>query len=139
MNSITFANGDYTTANFILKADGHGGTLVAGSPISTTSNTTAASLSNVADTTLTASADIVTLDGKHQVLVTDTTLNNGDTISGGTGTDIIDSGDGDTAVYIGGCGHADVGLTYFENLILTDVNAASDDAITVNIRFQFPK
>ena len=133
VNSITFANGDYTTANFILKADGHGGTLVAGSPISTTSNTTAASLSNVADTTLTASADIVTLVGdKHQVLGTDTTVNNGDTISGGTGTDtlIVDSGDGDRAYTFGDGGHADVGLTHFDNLILTDVNAASDHAIT---------
>ena len=32
VDSITFANGDYTTANFILTSDGSGGTLIADPP-----------------------------------------------------------------------------------------------------------
>jgi hypothetical protein len=35
VDSITFGNGDYTTANFILTTDGHGGTLIADPPADT--------------------------------------------------------------------------------------------------------
>jgi hypothetical protein len=51
VDSITFANGDYTTANFKLTSDGHGGTLISDPPTSTTPDATVTSV--VETTTLT--------------------------------------------------------------------------------------
>jgi Ca2+-binding RTX toxin-like protein len=77
-------------------------------------------------------------DGTNQVSGTEHTVNNGDTLTGGTGTDTltIDTGPGIDHTYVfgdGATGHSDIGLTNFENLTLTDANADAghEDAITI--------
>jgi hypothetical protein len=131
LDSITFV-GSYQLANFIIESDGSGHTLIVDPPTSTAPNS--------ANTTLTTGADAVTFDnGTHQVSGTDQTVNNGDTIAGGKGTDTltIDTGNGDHSYIFGDGYHADIGLTNFENLTLTDANATSDHAVTVTFGSNF--
>ena len=107
-------------------SDGHGGTIIADPPSS-------AAISD-ASATLTTGIDALTFDnGTHLVSGTDQTVNNGDTLAGGTGTNTltIDSGNGNHNYTFGDGNHADIGLTNFEKLALTDANATSDHAITV--------
>jgi Ca2+-binding RTX toxin-like protein len=71
---------------------------------------------------------------------TDTTTNDSDSITGGTGTDTltIDTGSGVVHSYTfgdGANGHSDIGLSHFENLTLTDVNADANHQDTITITF----
>ena len=73
-----------------------------------------------AETTLTANTDMVSLVGDaNRVLATNLTATNGDTITGGTGSDMltIDTGPGVKHTFVFGDGagdHLDIGLTKFE-------------------------
>ena len=119
-------DGTYTTGNFTLSSDGHGGTLIVDPPMSATTID--------ANMALTAGIDTVTLDdGTHQVSGTDQTVNNGDTLAGGTGTNTltIDNGNGNHSYTFGDGNHADIGLTNFENLTLTEANATSDHSVEI--------
>ena len=97
IDSISFANGDYTTASFALSSDGQGGTLITNpSTLTATIDTTAASLSAGADATLdghlathgsfvfVSSANADALTGGSQ---NDTITGGGDTLMGGGGSD----------------------------------------------------
>ena len=132
VDTITFANGDYTAASFTLLSDGHGGTLISDPPPSATTSSASA--------TLTTGIDTLTFDnGTHVVSGTDQTVNNGDTLAGGTGANTltIDSGNGNHNYTFGDGNHADIGLTNFEKLALTDANATSDHAVTVTFDSSF--
>ncbi|MEJ2377248.1 MAG: hypothetical protein P8Y71_18190 [Pseudolabrys sp.] len=155
VDSINFF-GSYTTANFTVQSDGHGGTLITDPPTSTSTSSGATTstagvgsttglLSTGTDATLTTNTDSVHLvDGTNHVFGTDQTTNNGDTITGGTGSDTltIDTGPGLDHTYVfgdGESGHFDFGLTNFENLTLTDAkaDASHEDTITVTFDSHF--
>jgi hypothetical protein len=133
---IFFGNGDYITANFKLMSDGTGGTFIKDPPVSTDPVATAA-----AETTLTTNSDAVSfVSGTNQVLGTSSTANNGDTITGGTGSDTltIDIGPGMNRTLVfgdGANGHSDIGLTKFENLTLTDQNVETTNEATITVNF----
>src|SRR6185437_3130958 len=132
VDTITFMDGNFSTASFKFSSDGHGGTIISDPPPSPPISDAAA--------VLTTSTDNLTLDnGTHAVTGTDLTVNNGDALAGGTGPDTltIDSGNGDHAYTFGDGNHADVGLTNFENLTLTDGSATSDHAVTVTFDSNF--
>ena len=127
IDHIAFANGDYTTGNFTLASDGHGGTLITDPP-------------TITKTALTAGTDHLTLDnGTHEVSATDHTLSNGDVLTGGSGNDTltVDIGNGDHSFTFGDGSHNDIGLANFETLKLTDASATSDHAVTVNFDSHF--
>ena len=90
---------------------------------------------------LTTATDTVSfVSGTNQVIGTDTTVTNGDVITGGTGTDTltIDTGAGVSHTYAfgdGASGHSDIGLTKFENLTLTDQNADANDKAAITVTF----
>ncbi len=131
VDTVAFANGDYSAANFTLLSDGHGGTLIADPPSSATTGGAA---------TLTTGIDTLTFDnGAHQVSGTDQTVNNGDKLTGGTGANTltIDSGNGNHNYTFGDGNHADIGLTNFTKLALTDAHATSDDAVAVTFDSSF--
>ena len=65
VDSITFANGEYTTASFKLSSDGLGGTLITDPPTST--NVAATSPSNSADT-FTAGSNDNNTGGSHTLM-----------------------------------------------------------------------
>ena len=126
VDTITFSNGDYTTANFTLSSDGHGGTLITDPPTSATTNGASA--------ILTTGTDTVTFDnGPHEVSGTDQTVNNSDTLAGGTGANTltIDRGNGNHGFIFGDGNHGDIGLANFEKPTLPDADAASDHAAKV--------
>ena len=132
VDTITFANGDYTTTSFTLSSDGHGGTLITDPPTS--------SIITGASAVLTTSIDTLTLDnGTHQVSGTDQTVNNGDTLAGGTGANTltVDSGNGNHGYIFGDGNHGDIGLTNFEKLTLTDANAPTDHAVFLTFDSSF--
>ena len=82
----------------------------------------------------------MTLDnGTHQVSATDQTLNNGDKISGGSGTDTLklDIGDGDHTFTFGDGNHSDIGLSNFEDIKLSDAGATADHAVTISFDASF--
>ena len=138
--SIAFGNGDFITANFKLTSDGGSGMFIADPP-ATTDPVVAAT----AETTLTANTDMVSLVGDaNRVLATNSTATNGDTITGGTGSDMltIDTGPGVKHTFVFGDGasdHSDIGLTKFETLTLTDqtADATHEDAVTVAFNSDF--
>ncbi|MEJ2376012.1 MAG: hypothetical protein P8Y71_11555 [Pseudolabrys sp.] len=140
VDTVHFGSGEFQTGNFLLTDDGQGGLLIAESS-TLTSNTLASSISSGVTTfKLTTGIDNVTLDnGNHQLIATDQTLNNGDKISGGTGTDVlnVDIGNGDHSFTFGDGNHSDIGLTGFENLNLTDTSATSDHSVTVSFDANF--
>jgi hypothetical protein len=82
LDTLTFANGDYTTANFILTSDGNGGTLIADPPPDSGTVTIAAHDSFI----FIGSANADTLIGGPQ---NDTFIGGGggDTMKGGGGSD----------------------------------------------------
>ncbi|MGB7603219.1 MAG: hypothetical protein WBM24_23150, partial [Candidatus Sulfotelmatobacter sp.] len=131
LDGITFA-GSYHLANFTIESDGSGHTLIVDPPTSTALES--------ANTPLTTGIDTLTFDNStHQVSGTDQTVNNGDTLAGGTGANTltINSGNGDHSYTFGDGNHADVGLTNFEKLTLTDDSAASDHAVAVTFDSSF--
>ena len=95
-----------------------------------------------ASAVLTTSIDTVTLDnGTHQLSGTDQTVNNGDTLAGGTGANTltVDSGNGNHGYIFGDGNHGDIGLTNFEKLALTDANATTDHAVSITFDSKFPQ
>ncbi len=78
-------------------------------------------------------------NGTHSVSGTDQTVNNGDTLAGGTGANTltIDNGNGNHSYTFGDGNHADIGLTNFAKLALTDAHATSDDAVAVTFDSSF--
>lgn len=157
--NIEFA-GNYVFENFTLSNDGSGGTLIIDPPVTssdtattysdTTLNNDGSSATLVVDspeptvtsanTALTTGTDALTIDdGTQQLSGTDQTINNGDTITGGTGADTlsIDSGNGNHTYSFGDGSHADIGLNNFEKITLTDANTASDHALTVTFDSEF--
>ena len=125
-------DGTYTTGSFTLSSDGHGGTLIVDPPPSET-------ITN-ASVALTTGIDTLTFDnGAHQVSGTNQTLNNGDKLTGGTGANTltIDNGNGNHSYTFGDGNHADIGLTSFAKLALTDAHATSDDAVAVTFDSSF--
>ena len=92
------------------------------------------------NTVLTAGVDTVTLvDGTNRVSGTELTANNGDKVSGSTGTDslTIDTGNVNHSYTFGDGNHTDIGLSNFENLTLTDASATNSHAITVTFDANF--
>jgi hypothetical protein len=132
--SIVFGNGEYITSNFKLTSDGAGGIFIKDPP--TTADATAAG-----ETTLTTNTDTVSfVGGTNPVLATNLTANNGDTITGGTGSDTLtlDFGPGVSHTLVFGDGasdHSDIGLTKFENLTLTDQNVEMNNEATITVNF----
>ena len=95
VDSITFANGEYTTASFTLSSDGSGGTLITDPPPSaTTADAATTSLSDSADTHIGGSNANNTIAG-------------GDTLIGGgqANQTLIGNGNNDTFVFAPGFGH----------------------------------
>ncbi|HVO94115.1 MAG TPA: hypothetical protein VMT22_14790, partial [Terriglobales bacterium] len=83
VDSITFANGEYTTASFTLSSDGSGGTLITDPPTSTTtSNHLATSDSFVFNGS--ANADTLIGGSQHETFIGG---GGGDTMTGGGGSD----------------------------------------------------
>lgn len=70
---------------------------------------------------------------------TDQTVNNGDTLAGGTGANTltVDSGNGNHGYIFGDGNHGDIGLTNFEKLTLTDANAPTDHAVFLTFDLSF--
>ena len=96
VDSISFANGDYTTANFILTSDGHGGTLIADPPADSSTATvdTGAHLATSDSFVFNGSASANTLTSGSGGNNTTTT-----TIGGGGGDTPTGGGNGDTFVF----------------------------------------
>ena len=120
---------------FQFNSDGSHGTLITDPP----ADSGKATIGSVGLTLSTGVDNIVFVGGTNQVVGTNATANNGDVIHGGTGTDTltIDTGNGSHNYTFGDGKHADIGITNFENLTLTDPNATSGDAVTVTFDASF--
>jgi hypothetical protein len=108
--SITFGDGDYITANFILASDGHGGTLVADPP--------AASSTPISDGEI---AGAVQLDSDHA----EDELNDTNIISATSGPDGTSSGAGEV-------GKGELGVSDFDS-----ISAAATQATTIDTGSNF--
>src|SRR5450759_1731693 len=95
VDSITFANGEYTTASFTLSSDGSGGTLITDPPTSTTPTAAATtSSSDSADTHIGGS------NGNNTITGGDILIGDGPANQSLTGT-----GNNDSFVFTPGFGH----------------------------------
>jgi hypothetical protein len=103
VDSITFANGEYTAASFTLSSDGSGGTLITDPPTSTTTaGPTTTSSSDSADTLIGGS------NGNNTIAGGDDTLTGG----GHANQTLIGNGNNDSFVFTPGFGH--VTITNFQ-------------------------
>ena len=95
VDSITFANGEYTTASFTLSSDGSGGTLITDPPTSTTP---------IAATTTSSSDSAATLIGGSNG---NNTITGGDILIGGgpANQSLTGTGNNDSFVFTPGFGH----------------------------------
>ena len=95
VDSITFANGEYTAASFTLSSDGFGGTLITDPPTSTTT---------AGPTTTSSSDSAATLTGGSNG---NNTITGGDTLIGGgqANQTLTGNGNNDTFVFAPGFGH----------------------------------
>ena len=142
VDTIRFATGNFTTANFKLSSDGHGGTLIADPPTSATTlgAEPTSSSENGANISLTSGTDTVTLgNGASHVSGTDETANNGDILTGGAANNTLSiNTQGPDHTYVFGDGassHSDIGLTNFEKIVLTNTNTGTDKEQTVTVVF----
>jgi hypothetical protein len=91
-------------------------------------------------TTLTTSADTVFYGtGTHTVIGSETTLANADKLTGGTGTDTLNitMANSTSTNFTFGNGTSSIGLTNFENIVLTDANNGTHTVtMTFNANFQ---
>ena len=95
VDSITFANGEYTTASFTLSSDGSGGTLITDPPTSTTP---------IAAATTSSSDSAATLIGGSNG---NNTITGGDILIGGgpANQSLTGTGNNDSFVFTPGFGH----------------------------------
>ncbi|MGB2595314.1 MAG: M10 family metallopeptidase C-terminal domain-containing protein, partial [Pseudolabrys sp.] len=110
LDTLTFANGDYTTANFILTSDGNGGTLIADPPPDSGTVTIAAHDSFI----FIGSANADTLIGGPQ----------NDTFIGGGGGDTMKGGGGSDAFVFKTVTDSQPGTGHFDTI--TDFTAGTD-------------
>jgi hypothetical protein len=115
-------SGDYTSSTWTFSADGSGGTILVDPP----------------SLALTPGVDTVSfINGINQIIGTSATVTNGDLLTGGAGSDTltIDTANGANHTFVFGDGagdHSDIGLTNFENLVLT---AAANNEDTITLKF----
>ncbi len=110
LDTLTFANGDYTTANFILTSDGNGGTLIADPPPDSGTVTIAAHDSFI----FIGSANADTLIGGPQ----------NDTFIGGGGGDTMKGGGGSDTFVFKAVTDSQPGTGHFDTI--TDFTAGTD-------------
>ena len=110
LDTLTFANGDYTTANFILTSDGNGGTLIADPPPDSGTVTIAAHDSFI----FIGSANADTLIGGPQ----------NDTFIGGGGGDTMKGGGGSDTFVFKTITDSQPGTGHFDTI--TDFTAGTD-------------
>ena len=131
--------GDYSSSTWQFAKDAGTGTIFHDPPADS-GTATIDSGASPASMLTTATDSVSFVSGTNQVIGTDTTVTNGDVITGGTGTDTltIDTGAGVSHTYAfgdGASGHSDIGLTKFENLTLTDQNADANDKAAITVTF----
>ena len=101
VESVTFANGDYSTANFILTSDGHGGTLITDPPANSGAATINSGMTLEIGGTSEQNISFANNDGNTGTLVLNDSADFTGQISGFTGntsiSDVIDLKDIDFA------------------------------------------
>ena len=118
------AAGQTVTLTYTVQVDDHHGGVVTQSVTVTITGTSDNSPNPF---TLTAGPDTVFYQsGTNDVYATNTTLNNGDVLNGGTGVDTLHITDGALGPFTFGDGTGNsIGLTNFENIVLTDTNSGN--------------
>ena len=120
VDSITFANGDYTTANFILTSDGNGGTLIADPP------------ADSGTATIESDATLDLADAAHDSFIfigsanADTLIggSQNDTFIGGGGGDTMKGGGGSDTFVFKAITDSQPGTGHFDTI--TDFTAGTD-------------
>jgi hypothetical protein len=133
--SITFGDGDYTTANFVLTTDGHGGTLIADPPADSGTATVDSTIENAGVIELNSTSaenDLqliqtgATFDGSDQVALSDRDAN---VISG---TSVTLNNEDSTISGAGQLGNGEASLTNSGT-----INATGADALAIDTGSNF--
>jgi len=144
VDSITFGNGDYTTANFILATDGHGGTLVADPPASSAATVDSGTILDITGTSA-QNVDFANDDGNTGTLVLNDPIAFAGQISGFTGTSTISDAidlkgitfdSGTTFTYTPNSAGTGGTLTIFEGATVVDTINFAGNYTTANFTAQ---
>ena len=125
--SLTFGDGEYTTANFVLTTDGQGGTLIADPPAgsatlnSTIENTGVIQLSSTPDLQLIQTG--ATLHGGGQVVLSDSDAN----VITGTSASVTLNNEDNTISGAGHLGNGELSLTNSGTIDATGTHAIAID------------
>ena len=125
VDSISFANGDYITANFKLASDGHGGTLIADPPAGSGTATQNGTIENTGVIELSSTPDLqliqtgATLHGGGQIVLSDNDAN----VISGTSASVTLNNEDNTISGAGQLGNGELSLTNSGTINATGTHA----------------